>query len=106
MYLAGAETDAGIEIIYVEDVRKKITSGEGLRALLCEILLPRALEVSPPPEATAVVLFTSGSEGAPNCISTSNCCSTSLSRNHVVNRVRAWVVLMSCMCGGVSTSLK
>jgi acyl-[acyl-carrier-protein]-phospholipid O-acyltransferase/long-chain-fatty-acid--[acyl-carrier-protein] ligase len=60
-----ALTEAGIQMIYIEDVRKRITSGQRIRALLSEILLPRALEVSPTPEATAVVLFTSGSEGVP-----------------------------------------
>ena len=60
-----ALTEAGIEIIYIEDVRKRIRSGERIRALLGEAFLARALEFTPAPEATAVVLFTSGSEGVP-----------------------------------------
>jgi len=60
-----ALTEAGIEILYVEDIRKKITSGQRIRALLSETFLARALECVPASEATAVVLFTSGSEGVP-----------------------------------------
>jgi acyl-[acyl-carrier-protein]-phospholipid O-acyltransferase/long-chain-fatty-acid--[acyl-carrier-protein] ligase len=60
-----ALTEAGIEILYVEDIRKKITSGQRIRALLSETFLARALEFAPASEATAVVLFTSGSEGEP-----------------------------------------
>jgi len=60
-----ALTEAGIEIIYIEDVRKRIGSGERIRALLGETFLPRALEFAPTPDAAAVVLFTSGSEGVP-----------------------------------------
>lgn len=58
-------TEAGIELIYVEDVRKTISSGQHLSALLGEIFLKPRFEASARSEATAVVLFTSGSEGVP-----------------------------------------
>jgi acyl-[acyl-carrier-protein]-phospholipid O-acyltransferase / long-chain-fatty-acid--[acyl-carrier-protein] ligase len=58
-------TEAGIELIYVEDVRKTISGGQRLRTLLAEIMLNPRFRASPSPESTAVVLFTSGSEGVP-----------------------------------------
>lgn len=58
-------TEAGIELIYVEDVRKTITSGERIGAMLSEILTKPRFGASPSPDSTAVVLFTSGSEGVP-----------------------------------------
>jgi acyl-[acyl-carrier-protein]-phospholipid O-acyltransferase / long-chain-fatty-acid--[acyl-carrier-protein] ligase len=58
---------AGIEILYLEDVRGRITAPARLAALLRQTFLPRsALPVAQaPPEGTAVILFTSGSEGTP-----------------------------------------
>ena len=58
-------TEAGLELIYVEDVRKTISSGQRLGALLGEILLKPRFASSARSEATAVILFTSGSEGVP-----------------------------------------
>ncbi len=56
-------TAAGVEILYLEDEREKISGLEKLAALLGLRPLPQ----SPfgDPAATAVVLFTSGSEGLP-----------------------------------------
>lgn len=64
---------AGIELIYVENLRKRISGGERFRALLRHTAQPRSLardrqRFGPPgsgAEQTAVVLFTSGSEGLP-----------------------------------------
>jgi acyl-[acyl-carrier-protein]-phospholipid O-acyltransferase / long-chain-fatty-acid--[acyl-carrier-protein] ligase len=56
---------AGIEIIYVEDVRKTITPGERAGAMASEMFLKPRLGSSPDADSTAVILFTSGSEGLP-----------------------------------------
>jgi acyl-[acyl-carrier-protein]-phospholipid O-acyltransferase / long-chain-fatty-acid--[acyl-carrier-protein] ligase len=58
--------DAGLRMVYLEDVRTELTFGAKLAALLRHRLRPgmgpaRNLQ----PEDVAVVLFTSGSEGAP-----------------------------------------
>jgi acyl-[acyl-carrier-protein]-phospholipid O-acyltransferase / long-chain-fatty-acid--[acyl-carrier-protein] ligase len=59
-----AMKDAGIEFIYLEKVRDKISRGQQLRSLLRVMFNPRSL-VPHPRSETAVVLFTSGSEGIP-----------------------------------------
>jgi acyl-[acyl-carrier-protein]-phospholipid O-acyltransferase / long-chain-fatty-acid--[acyl-carrier-protein] ligase len=70
-FLARAKINAaplaavGIEIIYIEDVRKTITSGQRLRAMASEIFLKPRLGLSAEADSTAVILFTSGSEGLP-----------------------------------------
>lgn len=64
---------AGIELIYLEGVRQRIGSGERFAALLRHTFMPRSLirdrrRFGPDAsgaEQTAVVLFTSGSEGLP-----------------------------------------
>ncbi len=58
-----ALTAAGVEIVYLEDERKKISSAETFAALLGFRPLPQSPFIDP--DATAVVLFTSGSEGVP-----------------------------------------
>lgn len=66
--------EAGIEIVYLEEVRGSITSQQRVAQLLRNLvwISPRALSpetpsllTSAPTEETAVVLFTSGSEGVP-----------------------------------------
>jgi acyl-[acyl-carrier-protein]-phospholipid O-acyltransferase / long-chain-fatty-acid--[acyl-carrier-protein] ligase len=66
-------TEAGLELIYVEDVRKTISSGQRLTALLGEILLKPRFTASARSEATAVILFTSGSEGVPKGVELTHC---------------------------------
>ena len=56
-------TQGGVELIYLEDVRARISAAEKLAAVAGFIRLGRAPEGDP--HATAVVLFTSGSEGVP-----------------------------------------
>ncbi|MGV3755144.1 MAG: AMP-binding protein [Verrucomicrobiota bacterium] len=56
----------GIQFLYLEDMRAGITGGQKLITLLKHILWPRhALTCAQDYEATAVILFTSGSEGVP-----------------------------------------
>jgi acyl-[acyl-carrier-protein]-phospholipid O-acyltransferase / long-chain-fatty-acid--[acyl-carrier-protein] ligase len=59
-----AMKDAGIEFIYLEDVRAKISGWQKLQSLLRVVFNPRSL-IPNPKSGTAVVLFTSGSEGVP-----------------------------------------
>lgn len=67
---------AGVEFLYVEDLRAEISAGQRLFTLVRHWLNPRALQPprdarrSPMQEAdqTAVVLFTSGSEGLPKAV--------------------------------------
>ena len=59
-------TDAGVELIYLEDVRANITGLNKLLTLLGVRFAPGSILVSKPaPDDTAAILFTSGSEGIP-----------------------------------------
>lgn len=58
--------DAGIKMIYLDDIRKKISGPEKLATSFRISIFPRsAIRVPGSPHETAVVLFTSGSEGLP-----------------------------------------
>jgi acyl-[acyl-carrier-protein]-phospholipid O-acyltransferase/long-chain-fatty-acid--[acyl-carrier-protein] ligase len=62
--------DAGIEILYLEDIRSGIGRAAQLGCLLRQALFPRSTQraakaVQADSERVAVVLFTSGSEGIP-----------------------------------------
>jgi acyl-[acyl-carrier-protein]-phospholipid O-acyltransferase / long-chain-fatty-acid--[acyl-carrier-protein] ligase len=58
---------AGIQILFLEEVRARITRGKRLLALVRQFLHPQpsTLNPQPSPDAPAVILFTSGSEGEP-----------------------------------------
>jgi acyl-[acyl-carrier-protein]-phospholipid O-acyltransferase / long-chain-fatty-acid--[acyl-carrier-protein] ligase len=57
---------AGISLIYLEDMRAGITSFQKFLTLVRHIFFPRtAIRCSHSAEATAVIVFTSGSEGVP-----------------------------------------
>lgn len=58
------ELEAGVEIIHLEDVREQIKPQDKALALLGPIF-PTALAATPNPEEPGVILFTSGTEGAP-----------------------------------------
>jgi acyl-[acyl-carrier-protein]-phospholipid O-acyltransferase/long-chain-fatty-acid--[acyl-carrier-protein] ligase len=53
-----------VQVLYLEDLQPTLTAGDKLRVLL-GMLFPRTMEKHCDPSRTAVVLFTSGSEGKP-----------------------------------------
>lgn len=55
----------GIRLVYLEDLRENIRLADKLWLMLYAIHCPRAFALANDPEEAAVVLFTSGSEGAP-----------------------------------------
>ncbi len=63
-------TEAGIQFVYLEDLRNQITGSQKLFSLLRLTFNPHSLSKTPPPPPSeypqpAVILFTSGSEGVP-----------------------------------------
>ncbi len=55
----------GVELHYLEDLRERITPADKLWLMLWALRAPRLAAEKLSPEAPAVVLFTSGSEGKP-----------------------------------------
>ena len=60
-----------VEIVYLEDVRKSLSLKDKLTAVLGK-LAPGLLAAKPDPDATAVILFTSGTEGEPKGVALSH----------------------------------
>lgn len=54
-----------IRLLYLEDLRETMTLGDKLWLMAYALWFPRCFELPASPEAPAVVLFTSGSEGKP-----------------------------------------
>src|SRR5688572_3650868 len=80
---------AGVEFIYVEDVRKTIKPGERVAALFSETFFKPAFEFSHAPEETAVILFTSGSEGVPKGVE--------LSHRNLLSNIRQMLSVIDLM---------
>ncbi len=59
--------DAGIEFIFLEDIKAKIGWWQNLSAMLTLSSIPQS-EIRNPQSTTAVILFTSGSEGVPKTV--------------------------------------
>ena len=78
----GVLINAGIELVYLEDLRAQIGQGQKILSLMRMTIAPRSLckgskaqamaRNTPSPSATAVILFTSGSEGAPKGVELSH----------------------------------
>ena len=58
------ELSAAVEVVYLEDVREQIQPRDKALALLGPVF-PSLLAANPDPEEPGVILFTSGTEGAP-----------------------------------------
>lgn len=56
---------AGLRVLHLEELRKDIKGGRKLAALLRQYISPGAVNPHLRPDDTAVILFTSGSEGVP-----------------------------------------
>jgi len=55
----------GVRLVYLEDLKEQITLADKLWLMAYALWLPRCAALPASPEDTAVVLFTSGSEGKP-----------------------------------------
>ena len=64
--------DAGIQFIYLEDLRAQISASKKLASLIRMTFNPRLSNRVPQPDQPAVVLFTSGSEGVPKGVELSH----------------------------------
>ncbi len=59
------EAIKGVSLIYLEDLMAQVGLGDKLWLIFYALRFPRSFEKATTPEDTAVVLFTSGSEGKP-----------------------------------------
>ncbi len=79
--------EAGVELIYLEDVRARITGGQKFLSLVRIALHPRfVIRTQPAPDTAAVVLFTSGSEGVPKGVE--------LSHRNILANIRQMLAMM------------
>ena len=77
---------AGIEIVFLEDIREKITGAQKFLTLVKQMVSPPAAPASVGGDSTAVVLFTSGSEGVPKGVE--------LSHQNLLANIRQMVAVM------------
>ena len=75
----------GRKVIYLEDVRREVTTLDKLRGLLASLAPRGAPGARISPDAEAVVLFTSGTEGKPKGVVLSHA-------NLVANALQIWVL--------------
>ncbi len=71
-------------VVYLEDVRKEITSLDKIKGLAASLLPGMAAGARSSPDSEAVVLFTSGTEGTPKGVVLSHA-------NLVANALQIWV---------------
>jgi acyl-[acyl-carrier-protein]-phospholipid O-acyltransferase/long-chain-fatty-acid--[acyl-carrier-protein] ligase len=81
--------EAGIEFIYLEDARAGITRWERLSALAGVWWNPRSIVGGQGRESTAVVLFTSGSEGPPKGVE--------LTHGNILANIRQMLAVLDVM---------
>lgn len=75
--------DAGLKLVYLEDVAKRLTAGDKIAGALCAWL---RIAPSTPADDPAAVMFTSGTEGVPKAVLLSH-------RNIIANRHQALSML-------------
>jgi acyl-[acyl-carrier-protein]-phospholipid O-acyltransferase/long-chain-fatty-acid--[acyl-carrier-protein] ligase len=76
-----------VELIYLEDLRARITGGQKFLSLVRIALHPRfVIRAVSAPDAAAVVLFTSGSEGVPKGVE--------LSHRNILANIRQMLAMM------------
>jgi acyl-[acyl-carrier-protein]-phospholipid O-acyltransferase/long-chain-fatty-acid--[acyl-carrier-protein] ligase len=81
---------AGLEMIYLEDVRARMRGGKKIRAAARVRFRPRSVLLRRPTmESAAVVLFTSGSEGMPKGVE--------LSQGNILANLRQMVTVIDLM---------
>jgi acyl-[acyl-carrier-protein]-phospholipid O-acyltransferase/long-chain-fatty-acid--[acyl-carrier-protein] ligase len=83
--------DAGIRIIFLEDVRARISRPQQWRALARAVFAPQSLVGAQQRDSTAVVLFTSGSEGPPKGVE--------LTYSNLISNIRQMLAVLDLMDG-------
>ncbi|HUD84776.1 MAG TPA: AMP-binding protein, partial [Candidatus Saccharimonadales bacterium] len=81
--------DAGIRVIYLEDVRARISRLRQWRALARATFHPQSLVGTQQRDSTAVILFTSGSEGAPKGVE--------LTHSNLVSNIHQMLAVLDVM---------
>jgi acyl-[acyl-carrier-protein]-phospholipid O-acyltransferase/long-chain-fatty-acid--[acyl-carrier-protein] ligase len=83
--------DAGIQFVFIENMRANISRFKKFSALLRNVFIPRSAFRTPRSEDTAVILFTSGSEGIPKGVE--------LTHHNLLANIRQMLVVTDLMDG-------